>query len=158
MLFYVRQKIEMEPIDRRFRPGFWRLVIPFMIVSILVTFLSALISTGFEAEYSWVSNMVGLTFGTYIVASPVLVVALLVSRMRLHSAESTLNASFVIGGFTLFRRSVSGQSWHVVATPGRDTIDGEGIGSYRVEVAARGGERRRILGPFLCWLYRVECL
>lgn len=148
----------MEAIDRRFRPGFWRLVTPFMIVFILLIFFSALISTGFEGKCSWASKLVGLTLGTYIVAAPIVVVALLASRMRLYSEGSTLNTSFLLGGITLFRRSVSGPSWHVVYTPGRGTIDGEGFGSYRVEVALRDGERTHILGPFLCWLYRVECL
>ncbi len=153
-----RQTIYMEPINRSFRPGFWRLVIPFMIISMLLMFLSALINTGFEGEYPWVSDMVGLTFATYIVAAPMLFVALLVSRMRLRSDGTTLSALLFIGGFTVFRRSVSGESWHAVATPGRDTIDGESIGSYRVEVANRDGERTPVLGPFICWLYRVECL
>ena len=154
----VRQTIYMEPINRSFRPGFWRLVIPFMIISMLLMFLSALINTGFEGEYPWVSDMVGLTFATYIVAAPMLFVALLVSRMRLRSDGTTLSALLFIGGFTVFRRSVSGESWHAVATPGRDSIDGESIGSYRVEVANRDGERTPVLGPFICWLYRVECL
>ncbi len=129
-----------------------------ILVIIFVMVLSAIISTDLADEHSWISKMVGLAFGAYIIAVPILFVVLLVSRMRLHSAGTTLNASFLIGGFTMFHRSAAGHSWHAVVTPGGNTMDGEGTWSYRVEVANHNGERTRFLGPILCWLYRVECL
>ena len=148
----------METIDRLFRPGFWRLSVPLLIVSALMVFLTALLSTLFEADYPRAADAVGVLFGGYALAAVSLFVFMILTRLRLHSDGSSLDASLFFVGFPIYRRSVEGYSWHAIARPGRDQMETEGIGSYRVEVATDEGERISFLGPFLCWLFRIECL
>ena len=148
----------MEAIDRRFRPGFWRLSIPVLITGLVMLFVTALVSTAFEVEHPWISEAVGTCFAVCAMGGVLMFVALLLTRMRLYSDGSTLEASFTIAGIPLCRHSAAGQSWHAVARPGRDQMEFEGVGSYRVEVATIDGERDLFLGPLLCWLFRIECL
>lgn len=154
----VRQDNHMEPIDRHFRPGFWRLLVPLLIVSILMVFLTVLVSTAFEVEYPWVSNAVGILFAGYALTVASLFVALILTRMRLYSDGSTLDASLSFFGISFYRRSLAGRSWHAIARPGRPQMEIEGIGSYRIEIATSDGERISFLGPVLCWFFRIECL
>ena len=147
----------METIDRLFRPGFWRLSVPLLIVSTLMVFLTALLSTLFEADYPR-ADAVGVLFAGYALAAVSLFVFLILTRLRLHSDGSSLDASLFFVGFRIYRRSVQGCSWHAISRPGHDQMEIEGIGSYRIEVATNEGERISLLGPFLCWLFRIECL
>jgi len=148
----------MEPIDRRFRPGFWRLLVPLLILSILALFLSAIISTAFEAKHPWVSNAIGALFAGYTLTAASFFVALILTRIRLYSDGSTLDASFSFLGIPVYRRSSAGSSWHAIARPGHSHMECEGTGSYRVEIATSEGERIPFLGPVLCWLFQIECL
>jgi hypothetical protein len=148
----------METIDRHFRPGFWRLSIPFLIASTLMVFLTALLSTLFEGSYPWVLDAIEVLFVGYALVASLLFVFLLLTRLRIHSHGSSLNASLFWVKLPIYRRSVKGHSWHVIARPGRSQMEVEGIGSYRVEVATDDGERISILGPVLCWLFRIVCL
>jgi hypothetical protein len=148
----------MEIIDRLFRPGFWRLSVPFLIVSTLMVFFAALVSTLFESNYPWVADAVGILFGGYVLVAASSFVFLILSRLRLHSDGSSLDASLFFLRFLVYRRSVEGTSWHAIARPGRSQMEIEGIGSYRIEVATVEGERISFLGPILCWLFRIECL
>ena len=148
----------MEIIDRHFRPGFWRLSVPLLIVSTLMVFLTALLSTLFEADYPRAADAFGVLFGGYALVALSLFVFMILTRLRLHSDGLSLDASLLFIGLPIYRRSVEGYSWHAIARPGRDQMEIEGIGSYRVEVATAEGKRISFLGPFLCWLFRIECL
>lgn len=148
----------METVDRLFRPGFWRLLVPLLIVSTLMVFLTALLITLFEADYPRAAHAVGVLFAGYALVSVSLFVFLILTRLRLHSDGSSLDASLFFVGLPIYRRSVQGCSWHAISTPGHDQMEIEGIGSYRIEVATNEGERISLLGPFLCCLFRIECL
>lgn len=154
---YVQQNYQMETIDRIFSPGFWRILVPLLISSILIVTLTALLSTVAEG-LPWAANAVELLFGGYILAATTLFVVLLLTRLRLYSDGSKLDVSFLCLGFHVYRRSVHGCSWHAIARLGRPQMECEGIGSYRVEVATIEGERIPFLGPLLCWLFRIGCL
>ena len=148
----------MEAIDRRFRPGFWRLSVPVLITGMVMWIVTAMVSTALEVEHPWIPEAVGACFAVCAIGGVWMFVALLLTRMRLYSDGSTLEASFTIAGIPLSRHSAAGQSWHAVARPGGDQMECEGVGSYRVEVTTNDGERVLFLGPILCWLFRIECL
>jgi hypothetical protein len=148
----------METIDRYFRPGFWRLSVPLLIATILMVIATALVSTVLEEANPRAANAIGTLFGGYVLAAAALYAVLIFTRLRLHSDGCTLEASFMCLGFPVYRRSVDGRSWHAIARPGRPQMEGEGIGSYRVEVTTNEGGRIPFLGPILCWLFRIECL
>lgn len=148
----------METIDRHFRPGFWRLSVPLLLTSIMMVFLTAVVSTMYKGDHPWAADAVDVIFGVYTLAAATLFVVLILTRLRLHSDGSTLNASFSCLGFPVYRRSAEGRTWHALARPGRSQMEIEGTGSYRVEVATEEGERISFLGPILCWLFRIECL
>lgn len=131
---------------------------PLLIVSTMMIFLTVLLSTLFEADYPRVADAVGVLFGGYALAAVLLFGFMIFTRLRLHSDGSSLDASLLFVGSSIYRRSVEGDSWRVIARPGRDQLEIEGRGSYRVEVATAEGKRISFLGPFLCWLFRIECL
>lgn len=147
----------MEVLDRKFRPGFWRLSVPVLTLVLAWLFFSALVSTEFAADRPWIAEAVGVAFGAMIVIVPLAFVLALASRLYLFCEDSTFDISVRIGPIHLFHGSTSGRSWHAIATPGHSCEDGD-FTSYRVEVATESGERIRVLGPLLCWFYRVECL
>ncbi len=117
MNWVVRQKFTMEIIDRLFRPGFWRLSVPLLIVSTLLIFLAALISTLFESNYPWVADAVGILFGGYVLVAASSFVFLILSRLRLHFNGSSLDASLFFLRFPVYRRSVEETSWHAWSVP-----------------------------------------
>lgn len=148
----------METIHRLFRPSFWRLLVPLLIVSTFMAFLTALISTLFESNYPWVTDTVGILFGGYVLVAASTFLFLILSRLGLHSDGSSLDASLFFLKFPVYRRSAEGISWQGIARPGRSQMEIEGIGSYRIEVTTVDGERILFLGPIQCWLFRIECL
>jgi hypothetical protein len=89
----VRQKYQMETIDRLFRPGFWRLSVPLLIVSTFMLFLTSLLSTLFEANHPRAAVVVGVLFGGYALAAVSLFMFMILTRLRLHSDGLSLDAS-----------------------------------------------------------------
>lgn len=147
----------MELIDRSFRPSFWRIAVPLLILLILLILLSALAQTMFP-DHQRLTNATGLVVVAHAAASVVLLAASIFTRLDLHSDGGIFEISILLAGLVILKRSASGPSWHAVATPGGSQIDIEGTGSYRIEVVTASEERVCLLGPFLCWLFKIECL
>jgi hypothetical protein len=59
----------------------------------------------------------------------------------------------------IIQRDILGSSWHAITRTGNslDSSSNDRI-FCRVEVADADGNRRLVLGEFLAFLYRVECL
>lgn len=131
--------------------------VPMLTFVLVWMFFSALASTGFGTGHPWIAGAVGIAFGVVLILVPLGLVLALVSRLHLFCEDFSFRVTIRIWRIVLFRKSIAGRSWHAIATPGRSFEHAE-FTSYRVEVAAKSGERIRVLGPLLCWLYRVECL
>jgi len=136
-----------------------------VIASGAIAFACALINTAFHADFPWIESAVGWAFSIYLLAGFIGLSLLLLSKIHLESDGSEFVVSIAIASRPLIRRSMTGVSWHAVATPGGYVGTGEhggdvgdGEGRYRVEIASIDGERTVILGPFLCWLYGISCL
>ncbi|GAA5125082.1 hypothetical protein JIN84_13590 [Luteolibacter yonseiensis] len=147
----------MEAIDRDFRPPFWRIAGPLMFFFALLVVASALAGTTWP-DHPWLAAVTDLAVVAHAAVSAVLLSACFFTRLALHSSGPALDVTILFAGLVVLKRSVAGRSWHPVATPGGSPPDVEGSGTYRIEVATNTGKRVLVLGPFLCWLFKIECL
>lgn len=147
----------MEFIDKVFSPSSGRIAVPLLIFLMLLVALSALVQTMLP-DSQWMNEAAGWAVVAHVVGSAILLAASVFTRLVLHSDGVTFEVSILFAGLVLLKRSVSGPSWHAVATPGGWQMEVEGSGRYRVEVATDSGARIRVLGPCLCWLFKIECL
>jgi len=149
---------QMEPIDCTFRARFIPVILILFLTTLFVIVSASLISTLLFQQGSSPS----LAFGFLVVMVWVFLVVsgtlMLFSQIRLCSISEKINIRLSLFGFTLHRIEQVGVSWHAVASLVSSHEGGGEFTRYRVEVCNLEGERKVILGGFLCWIYGVDCL
>lgn len=149
MRSYVLQ--DMESLSRRFRPS---LSVVFMAAFLLpsgVLFIGAVLP--FESA----------AFGSAVVCVAAIIflgsLLMLFTRLELKAEGERFSLVVHLFQIPIVQRNIRGSAWHAIARPGSSYDSSPNQRTfYRVEVADADGDRHLVLGEFLAFLYRVECL
>ena len=140
----------MEPLNRTFRPKASSVLLP---VFLLAAGGLALIAA-FGSSFPWINTLLLL-----IPVATVLVGCILsMTRLILLAEDSTFSVAVRLGPLTLLNRIAHGESWHAISFPSGHIETQNDFTRYNIEVQDESGERVKIMGGFLGFVYGVDSL